>query len=230
MTLHEEVTFDDLGDAEWHIFKLRWKKTHRPRTWRSTDPTTVLDYKRRLLGYADRISLRPGDTVGFKISAEDLENYDFDVVRLVNGVITPTGAPYQEIAITTSADGTYPGRFQPVHAGSYAVVPKAPAFDRLSSFTLQAYVMPTLPGVGRQTIMSRGSGPKRPGFALLLDENGALALMVGNGDELVTISTGVAILRWQWAFVAATYDAGNRAISCCGRNRTRASPRSTLMP
>jgi hypothetical protein len=24
--LYEDVTFGDLGDAEWHIFKLRWKK------------------------------------------------------------------------------------------------------------------------------------------------------------------------------------------------------------
>jgi len=167
----------------------------------------VLDYQRRLLGYADRISLRPGQTVAFKISAEDLDSYDFDVVRLVNGVDAPAGAPYKEIPVKTPADGTYPGRFQPVHVGSYAVVPKAPALDRLSSFTLQAYVMPTLPGSGRQTIMSRGSGPKRPGFALILDDDGALALMIGNGADLVTISTGVAMLRWQWAFVAATYDA-----------------------
>ncbi|MEM7124405.1 MAG: N,N-dimethylformamidase beta subunit family domain-containing protein, partial [Pseudomonadota bacterium] len=167
----------------------------------------MLDYTRRLLGYADRVSLRPGDTVDFKISAEDLESYDFDVVRLVNGVMAPGSTPFKEIPVETEANGTYPGRFQSVHAGSYAVVPKAPALDRLSSFTLQAYIMPTLPGDGRQTIMSRGSGPKRPGFALILDDDGALALMVGNGEELVTVTTGVPMLAWEWAFVAATYDA-----------------------
>ncbi len=167
----------------------------------------MLDYKRRLLGYADRISLRPGDTVDFKISAEDLPSYNFDVVRLVNGVIAPGGTPYKEIPIETEADGSYPGRFQPIHAGSYAVVPTAPVLDRLSSFTLQAFIMPTLPGDGRQTIISRGSGPKRPGFALILDDDGALALMVGNGDELVTVTTGTPMLAWEWAFVAATYDA-----------------------
>ena len=140
-------------------------------------------------------------------SAEDLESYDFNVVRLVNGVSAPGSTPYKEIPVETEANGTYPGRFQPVHAGSYAVVPKAPVLDRLSSFTLQAYVMPTLPGDGRQTIMSRGSGPKRPGFALILDDDGALALMVGNGEQLVTVTTGVPMLAWEWAFVAATYDA-----------------------
>lgn len=26
VTLHRDVTFTDLGEAEWHIFRLRWKK------------------------------------------------------------------------------------------------------------------------------------------------------------------------------------------------------------
>ncbi|MBN35201.1 MAG: hypothetical protein CMM46_10585 [Rhodospirillaceae bacterium] len=26
VTLHEDVKFTDLGEAEWHIFKIRWKK------------------------------------------------------------------------------------------------------------------------------------------------------------------------------------------------------------
>ena len=26
VTLHEDVTFTDLGEALWHIFRLRWKK------------------------------------------------------------------------------------------------------------------------------------------------------------------------------------------------------------
>ena len=168
---------------------------------------TGFDYKRRVLAYADRISVRPGDTVAFKVSLEDHARFDFKVVRVVNGVETPTGAPYKEVEVETSADGSYPGGFQRIDAGSYAVVPGPPALDRLSSFTFQCYLMPTLPGDGRQVICSRGSGPKRPGFAVILDEKGALALMVGNGETLVTVSTGVAMLPWKWAFVSASYDA-----------------------
>ena len=26
MTVHEDVKFTDLGEAEWYIFRLRWKK------------------------------------------------------------------------------------------------------------------------------------------------------------------------------------------------------------
>ncbi len=167
----------------------------------------TLDYKRRVLGYADRISVRPGDAVGFKVSLEDHDRFDFKVVRIVCGVETTSGAPFKEVEVETDADGSHEGRFQRIDAGSYAVIPKAPVLDRLSSFTFQAYVMPTLPGDGRQALMSRGSGPKNPGFAVILDGDGALALMVGNGEDLVTVSTGVPMLPWKWAFVSASYDA-----------------------
>ena len=158
----------------------------------------TFDYKRRVLGYADQISVQPGDQIGFKISLEDHERFDFSAVRVVCGVETPAGAPYKEIPIETDADGNHAGRFQRIDAGSYAVVPKAPALDRLTSFTFQAYVMPTLPGDGRQALMSRGSGPKKPGFAVILDGDGALSLMVGDGEELATVSTGVPMLPWKW--------------------------------
>ena len=169
--------------------------------------STGFDYKRRVLAYADRISVRPGDTVAFKVSLEDHARFDFKVVRVVNGVETPTGASYREVEIESDADGSHAGAFQRIDAGSYAVVPGSPALDRLSSFTFQCYLMPTLPGEGRQVICSRGSGPRRPGFAVILDDKGALALMVGNGEELVTVSTGVPMLPWKWAFVSASYDA-----------------------
>ncbi|MBM3561296.1 MAG: hypothetical protein FJX53_15760, partial [Alphaproteobacteria bacterium] len=146
--------------------------------------TTGFDYRRRVLAYADRISIRPGDEVAFKVSVEDHARFDFRVVRLVNGVVAPTGSPYREVEVETAADGSYPGRVQRIDIGSYAVVPKAPALDRLSSFTFQCHLMPTLPGDSRQVICSRGSGPRRPGFAVILDDTGALALMVGSGTEL----------------------------------------------
>ena len=167
----------------------------------------AFDYRRRILGYADRISVRPGHDIAFKIGLEGHERFDFKVVRVVCGVETPQGAPYREVEIETAADGSHPGRVQRIDAGSYGVVPKAPVLDRLSSFTFQAFVMPTLPGDGRQALFGRGSGPGRPGFSAILDEDGALALMVSDGGKPVTVSTGAPMLAWKWAFVSASYDA-----------------------
>ncbi len=181
----------------------------------------TFDYRRRLLGYADRISLRPGEDIGFKISLEEGGEFDFRLVRIVCGADTPQGAPYREVEVGSAADGRHPGSPQAVDAGSYAVVPRAPVLDRLSSFTVQAHVMPTLPGDGRQTLLGLGSGPGRPGFAVILDGDGALALMVGAGGPPVTVSTGVPLLAWKWAFVAASYDARTGAVELRQEPRER---------
>ena len=173
----------------------------------------TFDYRRRILGYADRVRARPGDTIDFKISLEDHQTFEFRTVRIVCAVATPEGAPYREVAVETPANGRHNGSFQRVDAGSYAVIPAAPVLDRLQDFTFQAFIMPTLPGDGRQVIISRGSGPARPGFAVILDSAGALALMVGNGGDLVTVSTGRPLQPWKWAFVAARYNATDGAVT-----------------
>ena len=173
----------------------------------------AFDYRRRILGYADRIVARPGDELGFKIGLEGHEHFDFKVVRVVCGVETPQGAPYREVEIETAADGRHPGRFQRIDAGSYGVVPGAPVLDRLSSFTFQAYVMPTLPGDGEQALFGRGAGPNRPGFAAVIDADGALALTMSDGGKPVTVSTGVPLAAWKWTFVSASYDAATGGVA-----------------
>src|SRR6185436_13219740 len=69
-----------------------------------------------LVGYTDRISAHPGETVQFMISCE-LEAFDAQLVRL--------GA--EEQAVRSSIDGHHGGRFQPLHHGSYVVVSQFPA-------------------------------------------------------------------------------------------------------
>ncbi len=172
----------------------------------------TFDYRRRILGYPDRVRARPGETIEFKISLEDHDAFEFRTVRIVCGVETPDGAPYREVAVDTPANGLHEGFCQRIDAGSYAIIPAAPILDRLSTFTFQAFIMPTLPGDGRQAIISRGSGPGRPGFAVIVDSAGALALMVGDGRDLVTVSTGCSLQPWKWAFVAACYDAVNGSV------------------
>ncbi len=173
----------------------------------------TFDYRRRILGYADRVRVRPGDTIDFKISLENHETFEFRTVRIVCGVESPEGAPYREVAVDTAANGLHGGSYQRIDAGSYAVIPAAPVLDRLSAFTFQTFIMPTLPGDGRQVIISRGSGPGRPGFAVILDSAGALALMVGDGQDLITVSTGKPLQPWKWVFVTASYDAANGSVT-----------------
>ncbi len=173
----------------------------------------TFDYRRRILGYPDRVRARPGETIDFKISLEDHETFEFRTVRIVCGVETPEGAPYREVEVQTPANGLHEGSCQRIDAGSYAIIPSAPILDQLSTFTFQAFIMPTLPGEERQAIISRGSGSGKPGFAVILDSAGALSLMVSDGRDLVTVSTGRPLQPWKWVFVAASYDAANGSVT-----------------
>ncbi|MGD8351111.1 MAG: N,N-dimethylformamidase, partial [Gammaproteobacteria bacterium] len=97
---------------------------------------------------------------------------------------------------------------QAVDAGSYAVVPPAGAFDTLDSFTLMAWVYPTTPAKGRQALLAQWRDDPAAGFALMLDEAGALALRIGDGQGTITeVGTGEPLAARRWYLVAGSYDA-----------------------
>ena len=108
---------------------------------------------RKLFGYSDRISVRPGETIRFMVSSLNGSSYHADITRLICGDHSPAGPGFKETPVSTEINGDYPGRVQPIRDGSYVVVPHTPLFDSLSSFTLQAMIWPTT--------------PKKPGQALL---------------------------------------------------------------
>ena len=90
---------------------------------------------RKLFGYSDEISLRPGDTIRFMVSSLDGKPYRADIVRLICGDDSPAGPGFKETVVETAANGDYQGREQPMHDGSYVAVPGGPLFDGITSFT-----------------------------------------------------------------------------------------------
>ena len=109
-----------------------------------------------IVGYADRMSVRPGDILKVMISCEaGAASYRADLVRLICGDDSPNGPGYKERAIEHPANGEYAGRRQRINAGSYVRVTPSPALQALSSFTLEALIWPTTPGRGTQTLLGR---------------------------------------------------------------------------
>jgi N,N-dimethylformamidase len=167
-----------------------------------------------IVGYADRMSVRPGETLKVMVSCETgAASYSAALVRLICGDDSPNGPGYKEQPVAHSANGTYPGRRQPIHAGSYVLVPSSPLLQSVSSFTLQALVWPTTPGRGAQTLLGRWDAPSQAGFALIIDETGAAALRLGDGSgRTETVSTGAPLDARAWYRVSASYDAETRAV------------------
>ena len=128
----------------------------------------------QIMGYADRLAVRPGEKIAFKVSLESgADRYRAHIVRLICGDDRPDGPGFREQEIDAAVNGEHAGRRQAIDCGSYVLVPGDAALDRPGRFTLAALVWPTLPGTGEQTILGGG------GYRLGLDADGRLTLHLG---------------------------------------------------
>ncbi len=178
----------------------------------------------RILAYADRLSVAPGEGLKVMVSCEGLVSYNADLIRVIQGDINPDGPGYREERIALDLGGPFEGRYQPIHAGSYAVISDAQAFGELASIGVQAFIWPTLPGRGAQTLLSREDRKTGAGFRLLLDEDGALAFeFSAPGEASVRVSTGKALLAETWYLISGSYDA-KTGLASVGQRPLRSYP------
>ena len=168
---------------------------------------------KKVVGYPDRWSVAPGDSLQVMVSTYGVDAYRASLVRVICGDDDPKGPGFKEQALSAPFAGSHRGRTQPIHIGSYAIVPNAaPVLAGLSSFTVQAMIWPTLPEKGLQGIVAWRSGETRGGWALALDETGSLSLWLGGGGKSTTIGTGKPLLARNWYFVGASFDAARREV------------------
>ena len=166
-----------------------------------------------IVGYADQWSVRPGDTIKVMVSCEGGDTrYRAEIVQLVCGDDSPAGPGYKERPVAHPANGEYAGRRQAIHAGSYVLVPASPLLGSVASFTLQALIWPTTPGRGAQTLLGRLDDGAKAGYALIIDEGGALALRLGDGEKSEAFSTDTPLDTRAWYRVSASYNAETRAV------------------
>jgi len=168
----------------------------------------------RILAYADRLSVAPDETIRFMVSCDNIEKYDAELVRVVQGDTNPAGPGYREDVVPCDLGGPFRGRYQPIYPGSYGVVTDNLAFKGLTSLGVLAAIWPTTPAHGPQTLLSRQDPATGAGFRLFVDERGALAFeiqTVGVGGSLVT--TGKPLIAERWYMVSGGYDADKGELS-----------------
>ena len=61
-----------------------------------------------LIGYADRWSARPGETVAFKVSSRSAEPYRARMVRVISADPNPAGPGIKEEAVASDIEGSWP--------------------------------------------------------------------------------------------------------------------------
>ncbi len=150
-----------------------------------------------LIGYADKLSLRPGETIHFKISSVGPDPYEARLVRVICGDPNPDGPGIKEEEIPASFAGQYKSRPQNAVQGSYATVEMGSR--RLDSFTLAATIWPTRPDKADQGVISRCDA--HAGFALAIGPDGA---QIRIGDA--TLAVGKTMRERVWYRIRASYD------------------------
>lgn len=164
-----------------------------------------------IMGYSDKISVCPDETIRFMVSCEGQPNYQARLVRIIHGDTSPDGPGYKEHPTASSFEGSFKARKQDIHAGSYGIIAANRRFDGLQSFTLQAMVWPTTVENGCQTILSLHN--ERSGAVLGIDSGGAVCVDIADGKgNSDTLSTERPMLSREWYFVAVSYDSDSGAV------------------
>ncbi len=164
--------------------------------------------KLTIVGYADRQSVAPGDTVRFMVSDEGgAKSYRARLFRMHSMDSYAGGCGLIEEEVQADFAKEYSARHQKITTGSYIRFQDDQQPESIGSFTVQAYVWPTLPGEGRQTLMAYWNEEKQEGFRFGLDEQGALQLMLADSNgTTATVTTGKPLLVREWYLVSATFD------------------------
>ncbi len=163
----------------------------------------------KILGYADRFSAAPGESIRIMVSCDGLDQYNAKLVRVIQGDVNPSGPGYREESIPLDLGDPFSGRYQPINTGSRAVVQGAPLFNTKSSLGVQALVWPTMPGRGPQTILSRVDHTGC-GFRFYLDMDGAVSIEIKSAGQWTRkVSTGLPLVPQRWYLASGSYDVQN---------------------
>ncbi len=169
----------------------------------------------RILAYSDRISTRSGETIAFKVSCDGPDHYEAEIVRLWSASDAEGGPGLREAVVASPAHGRYAGRYQPIRAGSHAVIPD-PGVANLTAFTVACAIWPTTPGNGEQTIIGCLEQSGKSGFMLLIDGAGRPVLRLGGKSGTRDIAADTCLISRTWYQLLASWDAssGQATLTC----------------
>lgn len=162
-----------------------------------------------LLGYVDRLSGRPGDTLNFKVSSTAAEPFSARLVRIVCADPNPDGPGLLEHEIDATLHADYPSRVQSFYPGSYLDIPAAESVTLPSAYTVSAIIWPTLPDAGEQCIASLVDAEGDELVSLNIGDQAALSASAGSGT---VIRGDVQVRTRTWYHVFVTVDTDHNEV------------------
>ena len=173
-----------------------------------------------LIGYTDRLSAGPGETIEFKVSSRSGQPFEARLVRVICGDPNPDGPGIKEAPVPSDFEGSWPSHPKDAHLGSFMQV--SGARPEGGTLTIVATIWPTRPEREGQGIVSWLADDT--GLALVLDgERGAVVRAAGPGGAVEEVATGKALRPRAWYRVWASVDAEAGVVSV-GQAALEASP------
>lgn len=153
----------------------------------------------RLVGYADRFSAEPGESVEFMVSSVP-ESFQASITRL--------GDPDPLVA---GGDlGEFPGRRQSLPAGSHARV-DGPVGPSVRSVSVQLWLWPTTPDKDEQTLVALDGADGSSAVLSLRAGRPVLAVSDPGGATREAVLEREVVAR-TWYFLAASCDSGTAVL------------------
>lgn len=166
----------------------------------------------RLTGYTDRWSVRPGEEITFHVHSAE-PRYAARLVRLIHGDENRNGPGFKEVEVDSVLDGSHAGAPRTIRKGSYGVVDVAPP---PGAFALDIWLWPTLPGPGRQGLVSFIDGAGASALGLFLAADGHLEAVAG-ATTLLRSARPLERREWVRATLAIDPAAGTTSLTVAAK-------------
>ncbi len=202
------VVFDDPREAERYVFALRWEAwSGSPLPWPkpvpiNEAPPDIDAITPRLLGYTQKLSFRPGETVELKLSSRSGERAArVSILRMLSASSDPTGCGLIERSLDPPISQDVTVRPQPVPTGSWAHAGLGAGAPQ-TYVTAAVLICTTLPAHGRDQAVL-GMTPDPAGFWLGLDGEGRPVLEV-RAETTLRLTAPEPVPAGRWMRLVAT--------------------------
>lgn len=186
-----------------------------------------------LVGYADRLSARPGETLTFHVANATDKPVSAKLVRVICADANPAGPGVQLEAIPSTGLNQIaaPGHCH-VDLGSFGRVDMKGRLKSLSSFTIIATIWPTRLARSIQPILGWYDDRAHTGFTLAAGPDGHLTFLAGDGKSwLEGPDATPCVTERTWATVWCSYDAATGVITLgSGAKSTTATLTRAIAP
>lgn len=164
--------------------------------------------EQKIFGYADKFSVKQGETISFHVNADGSNTADAQLVQLIHGDSHKDGPGFVEREIAHSINGQWTVKKQFTQLGNFIPIEDPGRRLKLDdALSLFAFIWPTMPNKGkRQTIIGRWDSLTNEGFALGINPEGYLEFWVGNGKEVDYVTAELPLIRKVWYLVGVSFD------------------------